>query len=138
MARILIVDDAPRNRALLDVIVASDGHRTVHAGSGAEALAIAATDPPDLVLLDLMMPGIDGFQVLRQLRADARCRAIPVMVVSALDDVAARERILSAGADAFVGKPLDRGELLLRVNRLLARAPAVGADPLPDLGGSGG
>ena len=136
MARILIVDDAPRNRALLDVIVASDGHATVHAGSGAEALRIAATDPPDLMLLDLMMPGIDGFQVLQHLRTDPRCREIPVIVVSALDDVAARERVITAGADAFVVKPLDRGELLLRINRLLARATAVVADPLP--GESGG
>ena len=136
MARILIVDDAPRNRALLDIIVASDGHQTVHAGSGAEAIAIAATDPPDLVLLDLMMPGIDGFQVLRQLRADARCRAIPVIVVTALDDMAARERVVSSGADALIGKPLDRGELLLSISRLLSRSRIT--DASLTAGGSGG
>jgi CheY-like chemotaxis protein len=114
MARILIVDDEPRNRRLLEVIVGSDGHVPLHASNGSEALALAASESPDLILLDLMMPEMDGFQLVRQLRQNAATRTTPIIVVSALDEPAARQRVLASGADDFLAKPLDRWELLLR------------------------
>ena len=127
MARILIVDDEARNRRLLELVVNAEGHSTLHAANGSEALVIARTECPDLVLLDLMMPEMDGFQIVRHLKLDPATRSIPVIVVTALDDVAARQRVLASGADDFVGKPLDRWELLVRVQRLLGE-PAAGDD----------
>ncbi len=125
MAKILIVDDEPRNRRLLELIVVSDGHQALHAGSGVEAIALASREAPDLVLLDLMMPEMDGFQIVRRLKEGVRTRAIPVIVVTALDEHAVRLRVVASGADDFLGKPLDRWELLLRVQRLLAARNAA-------------
>jgi CheY-like chemotaxis protein len=118
-ARILIVDDEERNRKLLDLFVKADGHETVLSGDGKEGLALAASVQPDLILLDLMMPGMDGFEVVRWLKADPATRAIPVIVVSALDDIASHRRMLESGADEFINKPVDRWELSLRISKLL-------------------
>lgn len=135
MARILIVDDEPRNRLLLDAIVGSEGHQSLHAASGADALALAGSESPDLVLLDLMMPAMDGFQVVRQLKANAGTRALPILVVSALDDPAVRQRAIASGADDFLRKPVDRWQLLARVRSLLgspSTREAGSAHGIPD------
>jgi CheY-like chemotaxis protein len=126
-ARILIVDDEERNRRLVDVLLRTDGYQTLSAGSGREALALAASAHPDLILLDLMMPGMDGFEVTHALRSDPVTSAIPIMIVSALDDVATHRRLLASGADEFIRKPVDRWELSLRMSRLLGqkRPPPV-------------
>lgn len=118
-ATILIVDDDERNRKLLDVFARADGHVTVSAESGAEALALAASRRPQLILLDLMMPGMDGFEFTRRLKENPVTRAIPIMIVSALDDVASQQRIVASGVDDFIRKPVDRWELSLRICRLL-------------------
>jgi putative two-component system response regulator len=123
-ATILIIDDEERNRKLLDVLAKADGHLTFLATNGKDAIRIARFERPDLVLLDLMMPGIDGFDVLRSLKGDPATCSIPVMIVSALDDVAAQRRMLSAGADDFICKPVDRWEFTLRVARLLGKLPS--------------
>ncbi|WP_420473572.1 response regulator [Noviherbaspirillum sp. ST9] len=116
---ILIVDDEERNVRLLDVLLRTDGYRTLSASSGAEALALATSAQPDLILLDLMMPGMDGFEVTQALKNASATAAIPVLIVSALDDVATRRRLLASGADEFIRKPVDRWELSLRMSRLL-------------------
>lgn len=118
-ATVLIVDDEERNRRLLDVLLRTDGYQTLSAGSGREALALAASARPDLILLDLMMPGMDGFEVTHALRSDPATSGIPIMIVSALDDVATHRRLLASGADEFIRKPVDRWELSLRLSRLL-------------------
>lgn len=118
-ATILIVDDDERNRKLLDVFARADGYATVAAKGGAEGLILAASHQPGLVLLDLMMPGMDGFEFARRLKEDPATRSIPIMIVSALDDVASHQRIIASGADDFIRKPVDRWELSLRVARLL-------------------
>lgn len=120
VARILIVDDDELNRELLDAYLDGAGHELDHAVSGEAALAQAATSPPDLVLLDVMMPGIDGFTTATRLKAMFPDVFLPIVLVTALGDRASRVRGLAAGADEFLTKPLDRDELLVRIGNLLA------------------
>ena len=117
--RILIVDDEPRNRELLKVMLSPDGFVLTTAASGEEALAIVAQQPPDLILLDVMMPGMDGYEVALRIKSDLSTKNIPVIMVTALDDHNSRVLGLSAGADDFLAKPLDRAEMRLRVKNLL-------------------
>ena len=93
----------------------TQGYHLEFACNGAEALAMAAEAAPDLILLDVMMPGIDGFEVCRRIRADTRLAEIPIILVTALDDPASRLLGIEAGADDFVSKPIDRAELRARV-----------------------
>ena len=118
-ARILVVDDEDRNRRLLVVMLEAEGYTALEAADGAQALELARQSPPDMVLLDIMMPGMDGYEVARALKADAATKAIPVVMVTALDDRESRLRGLEAGAEEFVTKPVDRSELRVRVRNLL-------------------
>lgn len=119
MVKILVVDDESRNRRLLDVFLKAEGFDVLQAATGAEALALVAAELPDAVLLDLMMPDMDGFQVMQRLKELPGTRPIPIIIVSALDDLAARQRVLASGAEDFIGKPVDRWELSVRLRRLL-------------------
>ena len=118
-ATILIVDDEIQNRRLLDVLLRPEGYLTLSAGSGEEALALAAQCAPDLILLDILMPGMDGYQVASILKSDPATANIPIIVVSALADRSARLAGLNAGAEEFLMTPIDRAELLLRVRNML-------------------
>jgi class 3 adenylate cyclase len=118
-ARILVVDDAEKNVRLLADILAVRGYEVLRAASGAEALQRVASDRPDLVLLDVMMPGMDGYQVCRAIRADPANGILPVVLVTALDPDKERINGLDAGADDFLTKPVNRAELLARVKSLL-------------------
>lgn len=118
-ATILIVDDEPQNRKLLEVLLQPEGYATLSAASGQEALTLIAQSPPDLILLDIMMPGMDGFMVAAQLKADPATANIPIIMVTALADRSARLAGLNAGAEEFLTKPVDRAELWLRVRNLL-------------------
>jgi PAS domain S-box-containing protein len=118
-ARILIVDDERHNRQLLEVMLAPEGFLLVTAASGEEALAVVAEQPPDLILLDIMMPGMDGYQVAAKIKGNLATKNIPVIMVTALDDRSARMRGLNVGAEEFLTKPVDRAELCVRVRNLL-------------------
>jgi putative two-component system response regulator len=118
-ARILVVDDEERNRRLLVAMLEAEGYTGLEAADGAQALELARQSPPDLVLLDVMMPGMDGYDVARALKADAATKSIPVVMVTALNDRDSRLRGLEAGAEEFVTKPVDRDELRIRVRNLL-------------------
>jgi PAS domain S-box-containing protein len=126
-ARVLIVDDERHNRQLLEVMLAPEGFVLLTAASGEEALAIVAQQPPDLILLDIMMPGMDGYQVAAKIKGDPATENIPVIMVTALDDRNARMLGLSAGAEEFLSRPVDRAELCVRVRNLL-RLKAYGDD----------
>ncbi|NTV63024.1 MAG: response regulator [Oscillochloris sp.] len=115
---VLIVDDQPRGQQILASLLETEGYQLAYANNGPEALALARTLIPDLVLLDVMMPGMDGFEVCRRLRADPLLSLIPVVLVTALDDNSARMQGIEAGADDFVTKPFNRAELRARVRTI--------------------
>jgi len=118
-ARILVVDDEERNRRLLVAVLEAEGYSALEAADGAQALELARQSSPDIILLDIMMPGMDGYEVARALKVDTATKAIPIVMVTALDDRDSRLRGLEAGAEEFVTKPVDRNELRIRVRNLL-------------------
>lgn len=115
---ILIVDDDQDGRETLEMLLINQGYRLVFATNGQEALNQAARYSPDLILLDVMMPFINGFEVCRRLRAHPLLSEIPVIVVTSLNDRDARIEALNAGADEFISKPFDRTELRSRVRTI--------------------
>ncbi len=118
-AMLLIVDDEPQNRKLLEALLRPEGYQTCCAVDGEQALAMIARQPPDLILLDVMMPGMDGYEVARRLKAMASTANIPIIMLTAQVDRRARVLGLDAGAEEFLTKPVDRAELWLRVRNLL-------------------
>lgn len=120
MPKVLIADDHGPNAELLDAHLDGTGYDTRIAANGEEALAIAREWHPDLVLLDVMMPKVSGFEVCRRLRADPATASIGVLMVTALDQSTDVERAVDAGTDDFVTRPVTKAELLLRVKALLA------------------
>ena len=116
---ILCVDDDSNNLALLEALLAPRGYETIFAESGQAALEKAAAEPPDLILLDIMMPKMSGLEVLEKLRADEKTRAIPVVMVTALKETEDKIKALEAGCDDFISKPFDKVELLARVKSIL-------------------
>lgn len=118
-ARILVVDDIPANVKLLEARLVAEYFDVVTAADGYEALAIIDSQPIDIVLLDIMMPGMDGFEVCERLKADKRTAHIPVVMVTALDQPSDRVRGLKAGADDFLTKPVNDLQLMSRVRSLV-------------------
>ena len=116
---VLIVDDDEGIRALLQRQMELDGYRVASAADGASAILSADEAAPDIVLLDAMMPGIDGFRVAETFKASEHTRTIPIIMVTALNDQKSRLRALEAGAQEFVTKPIDRSEVSLRVRNML-------------------
>ncbi len=119
MASILVVDDEPENLELMEGILAPSGYTVRTAGGGREALQAVEEELPDLILLDLMMPTVSGFEVCERLRADPRAAHLPIIIVSALAQLGAKERALALGADDYLTKPIQRAEVLARVEEML-------------------
>jgi two-component system cell cycle response regulator len=152
-ARVLLVDDVEESRSVLEAKLVAEYYQVATASDGASALQIAAQDPPDIVLLDLLMPGMDGLQACRLFKADPRLKHIPVVLLTDLDGREARLEGLEAGADEFLSKPFDDVVLFARL-RSLARLKVMidelreredtsrrlGMTPMPGsrLGASGG
>lgn len=118
-ARILLVDDEERNIRLLEVLLHAEGYSTLSANNGRDALKVAAFAQPDLILLDIMMPGMDGFATVAELKANPLTQPVPVIMLTALDDRTSKLRALEAGAEEFLTKPIDRADLSVRVRNLL-------------------
>ncbi len=117
--RILVVDDTEANRILLQEILELDGHQVSVAADGAEALAAVAREEPDLVLLDVNMPGMNGLEVCRRLRADPKSTSLPIILVTALAERQHRLEGIGAGANDYLTKPIDRPDLVIRVRNAL-------------------
>ena len=123
MSVILIVEDNPRNMKLVRDVLQVKGHATLEATTGEEGIALAKEKLPDLVLMDIQLPGINGIVALGQLRADPSTAKIPVIAVTASVMQQDRKLITEAGFDAYVGKPITLAEFLKAVNDLLAPPP---------------
>ena len=128
MARVLLIDDSPDIVALLRVVLESRmGHEVSVASSGPDGLDRAFSQRPDLALVDVMMPGMTGYEVVKQLRADDRTRAMGIIMLSARGQAVDRKAALTAGADDHIAKPVDIHDLEQRIAALLARRQAASA-----------
>ena len=123
--RILIADDDDELRHLLRLILCREGFEVIEAVDGAEALARAYDSDPSLVLLDVMMPDVDGFDVCRTLRSDQRTHRLPIVFVSAMDDIHQRNELLKLGADDCIRKPIGPRELVGRIRGVMERRGLV-------------
>src|SRR4051794_41016914 len=135
-ARVLVIDDDPHIRTLVTRLLTHEGYEAINAASAEEGEAILASDPPDLVLLDVMMPRTDGIDLLTEIRSKS---AIPVIMLTGLGDEADRILGLRSGADDYVVKPFSSGELTARIESVLRRSqPAASIEvlrfPAPDGG----
>lgn len=115
---ILVVDDDANNRKLLETMLAADGHRVRNVHSGQAALDALAEWQPDVILLDLMMPGLDGFETAQRLRVNPKTKPIPIVMVTALDDPASQTRLAAIGITDILAKPLDRWALQAVLKRV--------------------
>jgi CheY-like chemotaxis protein len=117
--RILVVEDQDSIRRMIEALVTARGYQVTAVSSGVKALDVASTDPPDMVLLDLNLPGqFDGFDVCTRLRGDPMTRSVPVVIISAMDDDESRARATAAGATAYYTKPFSPIALLKEIDRL--------------------
>jgi len=120
MAKILVVDDDPRNLRLAVTVLEKAGHEVLSAEGGAEGVEAALAHAPDLVLMDMQMPGMDGVSALKRLRAEPRTAAVKVAALTALAMKGDRERLLAEGFDGYLEKPIRFREFLASVAALLA------------------
>jgi diguanylate cyclase (GGDEF)-like protein len=135
--RVLVVDDDPDIRSVLELTLEHAGFEVIHARDGAEALVLARTLRPDVVLLDVMMPGLDGFAVLRELRLDVRTINLPVLLLTARTQPRDAAAALDAGADDYITKPFDGEEVVARIHATVRRAGQQrGSNPLTGLPGN--
>ena len=121
MAKILIVEDNEMNRDMLSRRLARRGYQIVMAVDGAEGVATAQTENPDLILMDMSLPVVDGWEATRRLKADAVTRAIPVIGLTAHAMAGDREKVIDAGCDDYDTKPVELARLLQKIEALLAR-----------------
>jgi CheY-like chemotaxis protein len=123
MARILLVEDNEMNRDMLSRRLARRGHEVLLAADGAEGLATAGRERPDVILLDMSLPVLDGWEAARRLKAGAETRSIPVIALTAHAMAGDRERALTAGCDDYDVKPVELERLIAKIDALLGRAP---------------
>ena len=129
MAKILFVDDNDTNRFMIGTLLERAGFEVRTAEDGEGGIAAAVAERPDLILMDVQMPGIDGFQATRRLKAAAETRHIPVIALSAHEAEDKAEEISASGCDAYLTKPLNIPELLGEVGRLLEAAGSARSEP---------
>ena len=122
--RVLLAEDEPNIVETLTFLLERAGFDVASEMNGQAALDAALADPPDVMILDVMLPGLDGFEILRRLRADARVQALPVLMLTAKGQREDREKALECGADLFMTKPFANAEITAAVTRLASEARA--------------
>lgn len=118
MSKILIIDDDVTVTQLLKALLTMEGHQPTTVNDSSEALGVATSLHPDLIMLDLMRPGLTGFEICELLRKDPKLAGIPVLIVSALDDPGSKEKALQAGAREYITKPFGVDNLMQRIKAL--------------------
>lgn len=131
MARLLVIEDNPDNLELMSYLLKAFGHQVATAIDGAEGLAAARRDRPDLIVCDVHLPKMDGYEVARELKADRALRRIPLLAVTALAMVGDRDKVLAAGFDGYLAKPIDPPEFAHQVEAYLPASQAATAPPAP-------
>lgn len=119
MAKILIIDDDIQTTTLLESIVTLHGHQPTSVTNSMNAVEMASTTDPDLILLDIMMPGINGIQLCKIFQSTPNLKHIPIVIVSALDDIGSKKDAFNAGAKDFITKPVRPKELAQKINALV-------------------
>jgi CheY-like chemotaxis protein len=123
IATILLIEDNPQNRYLAKFLLEQRGHVVLQADTGAAGLALAASAQPDVILLDIQLPGMDGHAVARALKADPQLRNIPIVAVTSYAMVGDRERCLEAGAEGYLEKPINPDTFVAEVERFFRPPP---------------
>jgi two-component system, cell cycle response regulator DivK len=126
MGKVLVVEDNPANMTLATFLLKSAGHTVLSATDAESGLTLARSEQPDLILMDIQLPGMDGLQATALLKADDATRAIPVIALTALAMKGDEERIRAAGCDGYIAKPLAYREFLATISILLVKAPIYG------------
>lgn len=118
-AKILLIEDNPQNRYLAGFLLEKHGHKVIHAETGPEGLELAAKAEPDLILLDIQLPGMDGHAVAGKLKSDPELQAIPIIAVTSYAMTGDRERCIAAGAEGYIEKPINPETFVDEVERFL-------------------
>jgi two-component system cell cycle response regulator DivK len=126
MGKVLVVEDNPANMTLATFLLKSAGHTVLSATDAESGVTLARSEQPDLILMDIQLPGMDGLQATALLKADEATRAIPVIALTALAMKGDEERIRAAGCDGYIAKPLAYREFLATISNLLVKAPLYG------------
>jgi two-component system cell cycle response regulator DivK len=126
VGKVLVVEDNPANMTLATFLLKSAGHTVISATDAESGVTLARSDQPDLILMDIQLPGMDGLQATALLKADEATRAIPVIALTALAMKGDEERIRSAGCDGYIAKPLAYREFLATISNYLVKAPLYG------------
>ncbi|MDP9279808.1 MAG: response regulator [Gemmatimonadota bacterium] len=126
MAKVLVVEDNPANMTLATFLLQSAGHSVLSARDAETGLALARVEQPDLVLMDIQLAGMDGLEATALLKSDPSTRAIPVIALTALAMKGDEQRILAAGCDGYIAKPLAYKEFLATISAQLVKAPLYG------------
>jgi two-component system, cell cycle response regulator DivK len=126
MGKVLVVEDNPANMTLATFLLKSAGHTVLTATDAESGLTLARNEQPDLILMDIQLPGMDGLQATALLKADEATRAIPVIALTALAMKGDEERIRAAGCDGYIAKPLAYREFLATISNRIVRAPLYG------------
>ena len=131
MAQVLVIEDDSDTRTLLSEFLCDDGHETDEAAEGVTGIEMATANIPDVILLDVLMPRLDGFQVLEALQSDERTSAVPVVMLSGTTDMDAMTRAFQLGAVEYLGKPCSQADVVNAVNSAIPN-PAISAIPRED------
>jgi two-component system, cell cycle response regulator DivK len=121
MANVLVVEDNPSNMKLTRYLLEQAGHHVLESGDASLAIQIARTHVPDLILMDVQLPGVDGLTATRMLKADPDLRHVPVVALTALAMRGDEQRILAAGCDGYIAKPIEYRQFLARIEELVGR-----------------